>query len=101
MIEYNGNKYNYKFTLPRVEKIEKAIGKPILSLLIENKGVISLENLKVLHENGLRTEDDNFVGEKIAKEMFEEVLNQKGYAALLEELAEALQRDCPFFFPAD
>lgn len=101
MIEYNGEKYNYKFTIVRIEQIEKELKKPVLVAFAENDGVLSLSDLKTFHIYGLRKEDDSYAGEKVAKSMFEEVLANIGYTSLLEEIVTAFQRDCPFFFPAD
>ena len=101
MIEYNNKKYSLKYTVPRVEKIEKEVGKPLLSILINNKGVVSITDLRTLFIHGLRKEDGSYAGEKIESESFMPVLKRIGYALLLEQIVEAIQRDCPFFFQAD
>lgn len=101
MIEYNKEKYDFKYTILRIEKIEKQMGQPLLSVLINNKGVVSISDLRALYVHGLRKEDGSYAGEKVANESFEKVMEKIGYAEILEQIANAIQRDCPFFFPAD
>ncbi|MFR1698798.1 MAG: hypothetical protein ACLSU9_11040 [Anaerovoracaceae bacterium] len=101
MIEYKDSKYELRYTIKRIEMIEAAIGKPLLSVIISNNGIVSISELKALYIHGLRKEDGSYAGEKIANESFENVMNKMGYAALLEQIINTVQRDCPFFFPAD
>lgn len=100
MIEYEGNKYELKYSLKRIEIIENAMKKSIMSCL--QNGFMSINELTICTLYGMKKEGaDAFLDPKKAKTIVEDILSEDGsYYMLIDKVAEALERDCPFFFPA-
>ena len=97
-IEIQGDTYDFRFTDRRIDIIEKATGKPIVANFIQNGGVVSLADLRVMFIQGLKQEDGPYIIQKTGEQAFKEVLEEYGYMALNGMIIEALERDCPFFF---
>ncbi|MBU9728038.1 hypothetical protein [Diplocloster modestus] len=101
MIEIDGKEYELKYNLRRVELIENTTEEPLMALLRKNKGYLSLQNLKVCFSFGLKEAgSDVFVPVKKGQEFAEKLIEDEGYDNVDMLVVEALQRDCPFFFPA-
>ena len=100
MIEYKGEMYELKYNVKRLEVIENALKKPIMSVI--QQGVMSITELKGCIAYALKKQGaDAFLNPKNAMNIVEELLNEDGaYYRLTNEVAECLQRDCPFFFRA-
>ena len=98
MIELNGIKYELKYNLKRIELIEAASKKPLMSML--GSGFLTISDLTACVAYGLRSEGaDNYLptakGMEVARKKIEE---DGGYMILSDAVAEAFERDCPFFF---
>lgn len=102
MFEANGKKYELKFNLKRIEMIENAMGMPSMPELFKNRGMLSISSLKAYIAYALKEEDgDTFVKPKEGMEMADKLIEESGYLAVNEVVVTAIQRDCPFLFPAD
>ena len=102
MIEYNGKEYELKYNLKRVAVIENATGEGLMSLLVKNKGFLSIQHLMTYFSLALKEVGaDAFVKPKEGKEMAEALIESEGYEMVNLLVIEALQRDCPFFFQGD
>lgn len=102
MLKVGEKEYDLKYNLKRVESIENATGTPLMSALISSKGMMSLSQLKNCFCYGLKEPgSDSFIPLSAGQAVFEQALNEYGYAGLVSEVVEVLQRDCPFFFLAD
>ncbi len=100
MIEYEGQKYELKYSLKRISIIENAIKKPIMSVV--QNGFLTITELTACLAYGMKKEGaDAFLNPRKATEIVEQLLEEDGgYLTLINEVAGALQRDCPFFFQA-
>lgn len=100
MIEYEGKSYELKFSLKRISIIENALKKPIMSML--QNGFMTISELSTCVAYGMIEEGaDAYVNPKKALEIVNDILNEDGsYFNMSDELADALERDCPFFFRA-
>ena len=102
MLKVGEKEYELKYNLKRVESIENATGVPLMSALTSSRGMMSLNQLKTCFCYGLKeTGSEGFVPLTSGQKVFENALEGFGYAGLVSEVIEALQRDCPFFFRAD
>lgn len=100
MIEFNGKRFVLKYNLKRVEMIENAAGTPTMAEIVKNKGMFSVSLLKTYFAYALKEEgSDVFVPLKRAMEIAEALIESEGYIAVNGAVLEALERDCPFFFP--
>ncbi len=102
-IEYDKSQYELKFNLERLELIEKALGRPIITVYTENKGAFALNEMRLVFQISLKeVGSDYFCSNKKAKEIFESIIQQEnGYKSTNAYIAEKLQEDCPFLFPTD
>lgn len=99
MIEYNGTNYELRYSLKRVEMLENAIKKPLMSIVAS--GFLTLTELCACVGYGIKVEGaEGYLSPKQGMEIAEAKLKEDGaYISLSDEVADALERDCPFFFP--
>lgn len=75
---------------------------PSMPELYKNRGMLSISSLKAYIAYALKEEDgDTFVKPKEGMEMADKLIEESGYLAVNEAVVTAIQRDCPFLFPAD
>lgn len=99
-IEYDGKTYELKYNLKRIELIENATGTPILASM--QNGMMRISHLKAYIGYGLKEEGaDTFVNPKVGLDVAEALIETQGYVWAGQTVAEALERDCPFFFRVD
>lgn len=99
MFEFNGNKYELKYNLSRIKMIEQTTGKPIVSEIAENKGLLSAASLETYFSIGLKEYgSDVFYPTKKGIEIVDEMFETRGYSEVASLVFEALERDCPFLF---
>lgn len=100
MFEYNGVNYELRYNIKRIEMIESATRKSVVSIM--KKGALSINELKIMFAYGVCKEGTYaFELPKKALTMAEEMLGKTGsYIEMSDMVAEAIERDCPFFFPA-
>ena len=100
MFEYNGKNYNIKFNIKRIEMIENTLKKSVVSVM--QSGALSVHELKVMFAYGAIKEGANaFEPPRKALDMADDMLSHPGsYAMMSDMVAEAIERDCAFFFPA-
>lgn len=99
MFEVNGNRYELKYSLKRIELIENAVGMPTMAELNAHQGLFGITALKSYFAYGLKEEGaDAFVPPKKGMEIAEELIETEGYMAVNGAVLESLERDCPFFF---
>lgn len=100
MFEYNGARYELKYGLKRIEMAENALKRPVYEIM--RGGALSMTELVVLFGYGMLKEGANaWEPPKKAMTIAEAMLQMPGaYAEMTDLIAEAIQRDCPFFFPA-
>lgn len=100
ILTYKGTRYKLKYGLKRIEMIENTLGKSMVSIM--QSGSMTITELTVTFAYGLIREDSYvFEPTKKAKEMAEELLEAESgaYQKISDMIADALERDCPFFFP--
>ncbi len=100
ILAYKGTRYKLKYGLKRIEMIENTLGKSMVSIM--QSGSMTITELTVTFAYGLIREDAyNFEPTKKAKEMAEELLEAESgaYLKMSDMVADALEKDCPFFFP--
>lgn len=100
MIEYKGEMYELKYNVKRLEVIETALKKPLMAMI--QQGFMSIGELKGCVAYAMKKQGaDAFMNPKTAMDIVEDLLSEDGaYYRLTNEVAECLQRDCPFFFRA-
>lgn len=100
VLTHKGIRYKLKYGLKRIEMIENTLGKSMVSIM--QSGSMTITELTVTFAYGLIREDSYvFEPTKKAKEMAEELLEAESgaYQKISDMIADALERDCPFFFP--
>lgn len=100
ILTYKDTRYKLKYGLKRIEMIENTLGKSMVSIM--QSGSMTITELTVTFAYGLIREDSYvFEPTKKAKEMAEELLEAESgaYQKISDMIADALERDCPFFFP--
>lgn len=100
ILTYKGTRYKLKYGLKRIEMIENTLGKSMVSIM--QFGSMTITELTVTFAYGLIKEDAYiFEPTKRAKELAEELLEAESgaYQKISDMIADALERDCPFFFP--
>lgn len=101
MFEIGGNEYELKYNLKRIELIENTTGMPAMASFQQNRGLLSVGALKSYFALALKeVGSDAFVPYKKGVEMAEAMIESEGYQTVNMAVVEAMQRDCPFFFPA-
>ena len=95
--EAEGKSYEIAFSMRRVEMYENS-NKPIMATFAKNSGLFSIGELKTLIAYGIRPEGGTWVNPKTGMQMAEKLIEHSGYAAALDSVHEALERDCGFFF---
>lgn len=101
MIEIDGKIYNLRYNLKRIEIIENATKTTMVAEATKNNGMLSLMNLKAYFGYGLIEEGANaYTPPKKGMEIAEALIETEGYMKVSGYVAEALERDCPFFFLA-
>lgn len=101
MIELEGKEHELKYNLKRVELIEATTGEPLMASIQKNRGYLSIQHLKIYFALGLKEADSElFVPQKKGQGFAEDLIENEGYEKTNMLVIEALQRDCPFFFPA-
>jgi len=98
-IEINGEEYELKYSLKRVEIIESVTHLPTLAELNNSGGALSISALKTYFAYGLkRLGSEVFEPPKRGMEMCEQLIETEGYMNVCGFVLEALEEDCPFFF---
>lgn len=95
--EAEGKTYEIRYSMKRIEQYE-ASHRPIMSSFIQNGGAFSIAELKGLIAYGLKVEDGGYVSPNQGMAMATNIIEQNGYVEALSAVAEALERDCGFFF---
>lgn len=100
MFTIDGKDYELKYSLKRIDMIERATGESAMASLINSKGALSIAEIKTYIGYGLKGADDGdgFVSIPQGEKYAEQLLETLGYAPVLAQIMEALQRDCPFLF---
>ena len=94
--------YNIEFTQNRIEAIENNLNRSTLDIMYRSNGLMTLKELKTFAGYGLkRTGATAFVNPAQGLKIAEKLLEVNGYTKLLEEVTNAVERDCGFFFRAD
>lgn len=102
MIEYNDKKYVLKYNLKRIEMIEAVTNMPTLAEIQRTRGLFGVMQLKTYFAYALKEEgSDLFVKPKEGMDICEELIKSEGYENVCGLVLESMQRDVPFFFPAD
>lgn len=100
MLTHNGKQYHLRYSLKRIEQIETAMGKGLMAELAATKGMFSISDMKVACGYALKNEDENYVSPAQGMQIIEDLI-EEDYVKVFQEMVEALERDCPFFFRAD
>ena len=95
----NDKPVELKFTIARVERVEQAMGKSIASIF--STGQLTISEIKAMFGFGLKYEDGGWVSPQQGMEYAEKLLQETDYTNVSNIIAEAIQRDCPFFFRMD
>lgn len=100
MFTYDDKDFEFKFSIGRIELIEQVTEMPTLSNINRTGGLLSIKDLKTYFAYALKeANSDVFFPIKKGMEMCERMIEEQGYEVVCSLVLEALQRDCPFFFP--
>lgn len=100
MMTINGKQYDFKFSIARVQMIEKACGAGLMETLVRSNGMLPVQMLLSCVAFGLLGEDGIYIAAKHGMEQAERMVEERGYQTVDMLVVDALQRDCPFFFQA-
>lgn len=96
---YDGKEYELKYNLKRLEMIEGNTSLPTMAQISRTGGYFGISDLKVYISMGLKEKGaDVFVMPRPAGRIAEAIIEQD-YKDACASVLEALERDCPFFFP--
>lgn len=101
MLTINGEEYELKYTIKRLDMIESTTGKSLMAELSSNNGMLSLLMLKIVVGYGIKKIDGGHMSPQHGMELAEKLLVDLGYAKLVAIVVENLERDCPFLFQVD
>lgn len=98
--EYEGRTYELYLSMKRVEMIENVLDKSLLGLLANTRGMLKISDAKVIMGYSMRNVDGDggYQSTKIGVEIAEALIKKEGLNYVLEIIADAMERDCPFFF---
>lgn len=99
MVENNGNNYDLKFNMNRVELFEKNSHFNLMASLSATGGMISLAQLENLFAAGLKSVDSGlYVTTNTGVKICRNYIEQNGYADTCMMVLNALQEGCPYLF---
>lgn len=101
MFEINGNTYDLRYTIKRLEMIEKVNGVGVVSSLSQNNGMLSITELKNFLGYGLINDKGNYISPQQGIEYAEALIQSEGYVKVSIVVVEAIERDCSFLFLKD
>lgn len=97
MFTIDNEEYELTYSQKRIELAENELDKS--TLLIFQKTMFSLRELKTYIAYGLRKVGAQaYINPAKGRELADKLIETEGYAALVEAVAEAIERDCGFFF---
>lgn len=96
----NGNEYELKYSMSRVEAIEIVTGEPLMSIFTKYGGYLTISALKTYVAYGLKQVGAEHVSPDDGLSIAERLIGENGYADTNAWVMKALERDCPFFFRA-
>jgi len=100
-MELNGKEVSLKYSLNRVDKIEQTLDKSLGEMVV--RGSFKINEMKVLVGYALKYEGEGegYISPVQGMEYAEKIIKENGIAFTQQVIADALQRDCPFFFLVD
>lgn len=102
MIKINGQDYELKFSLKRIEMIENATGEPFMVAVQKNNAMLSISNLKTYFGLAIKEAgSDIFLTATKGMELAEKAIEEIGFVPINMAVINTIQRDCPFFFQVD
>lgn len=101
IIKADEKQYELKYNEKTIENIEAITGKAFMSIIMSDKGMLSLTAMRQYFSNALYAVEGGRVSAEQGSIVFEKVLNAKGFAYVNMLIITTIQRDCPFFFLGD
>lgn len=98
LINYRERTYENRFTVKAIMACEKLLGGSLVSSFVKTDAMLSIADLKVIFSNTLFQLDGGKVSDKQAEDIFEAVLLNDGYVALVQYVTVKIMEDCPFLF---
>lgn len=102
MFEVEGKKYELKYTLGRIELIERSLKDSIMHIMAARDFSLSISEMKILAGYALQEiGTDTYISAQNGLDMAEKLITNNGYPTVMQCITETLMRDCPFFFQTD
>lgn len=101
MFTIEGKEYELKFNMNRLRLIERAAsGMAAMSqLATDTSGLMSITAMERFFSYGLKEAGaDEFVSPAKGAELCDAMMEEAGYAAVVQEIQKAVMRDVPFLF---
>lgn len=99
MFEYNGKKYDLRYSEKKLETIEDLLDRSVMGALINNAGALKLRDTRVIFCQGLvELGNDEPLKAETRDTIYEGVLANLGYGNVVNYIAQAIEKDCPFMF---
>lgn len=99
MFEVNNETLDLRFDRHKVKNVEAAMGISLMSEIVNNRGMLSLNVLEGLFTVGLFSVSGNHnVTGKKAADIFDTLIEQIGYTPILEATVGKLEADMGFLF---
>lgn len=99
MFEYNGEQYELRFTLSRIELVENVIKGPVVASIVATNGALSISMLKTCFGFcAKKVGADEFVSRKEGAKMCEDLIETEGYIKINNMVIEKMAKDIPFLF---
>ena len=99
MIEFKEKQYSLKFNLGILDKIERALGQSVMSIVLQ--GTMTFYQYFTCFGFALFNADGNKVDFEQGYELAQEYIQFKGYTPAVQEMMVAMNEDCPFLFQGD
>lgn len=97
MFEIDSKKYMVKLSIGKIKAVESVTGRSFMSDWLSSKGMLPISLLESIFRICMYSvEESKYINVTKASELFEKYLNESGYAAAINEVMEAMDRDVPF-----
>lgn len=93
----NKKSYELAYNLKRIGMYE-ASNPSLMLTFTQNGGMLTIPQMQALIAYGLRYEGGQWINPKTGLEVADTLIEQNGYAPMLNYIVEAVDRDCPFLF---
>lgn len=99
LFEIDGQFYTLKFNMQKVKTIERMLGVSFVAEIANSNGMLSFSMLEALFSVGLYdVNDEKAVKGKKAQDIYNSLIENEGYTAVMEVVIGKIEEDLGFLF---